>query len=197
MSFVATIDRAVVAPDEGDDRRARGLKPRHERTGRAFERARPPQRLHHGEDAEQADEGPHVEIPGVGGVGRNRRRARQRAKSGNAQHDVPARKAPRRARRGHDKPNRAHAPPFAESNVKRSFSRTFDGEGRMKTRNRRGRNDMPLIELNSLDDPHLLAFSRMTDAELRDPKQMVGLSRALGSEPKSLARGFSSGSRKT
>ena len=49
---------------------------------------------------------------------------------------------------------------------------------------------MPLIELNSLDDPHLLAFSRMTDAELRDPKQMVGLSRALGSEPKSLARGL-------
>ena len=49
---------------------------------------------------------------------------------------------------------------------------------------------MPLIEISHLDDPRLLAFSRMTDAELRDPKQMVGLARALGDDPKSLSEGL-------
>lgn len=49
---------------------------------------------------------------------------------------------------------------------------------------------MPLIEISHLDDPRLLAFSRMTDAELRDPKQMVGLARALGDDPESLSEGL-------
>lgn len=38
---------------------------------------------------------------------------------------------------------------------------------------------MPLITLTDLADPRLAVFSRMTDAELRDPKQLVGLARAI------------------
>ena len=38
---------------------------------------------------------------------------------------------------------------------------------------------MPLIQLTDLNDPRLAPFSRMTDAELRDPHQMVGLARAI------------------
>ena len=38
---------------------------------------------------------------------------------------------------------------------------------------------MPLIVLENLEDPRLAVFSRMTDAELRDPKQLVGLARAV------------------
>lgn len=38
---------------------------------------------------------------------------------------------------------------------------------------------MPLINLKDLEDPRLRVFSEMTDSELRDPKQMVGLSRAV------------------
>lgn len=41
---------------------------------------------------------------------------------------------------------------------------------------------MPLIELTTLDDAHLRVFSSMTDSELRDPKQLVGLRLATGSE---------------
>lgn len=38
---------------------------------------------------------------------------------------------------------------------------------------------MPLIKLEDLEDPRLRAFSGMTDSELRDPRQMVGLARAV------------------
>lgn len=38
---------------------------------------------------------------------------------------------------------------------------------------------MPIIKLEDIDDPRLRAFSAMTDSELRDPKQMVGLARAV------------------
>lgn len=41
---------------------------------------------------------------------------------------------------------------------------------------------MPLIELTNLDDARLRAFSSMTDSELRDPKQLVGLRLATGSD---------------
>lgn len=41
---------------------------------------------------------------------------------------------------------------------------------------------MPLIELTTLDDARLRVFSSMTDSELRDPKQLVGLRLATGSE---------------
>ena len=41
---------------------------------------------------------------------------------------------------------------------------------------------MPLIELTTLDDARLRVFSSMTDSELRDPKQLVGLRLASGSE---------------
>ena len=41
---------------------------------------------------------------------------------------------------------------------------------------------MPLIELTNLDDTRLRVFSSMTDSELRDPKQLVGLRLATGSE---------------
>ena len=41
---------------------------------------------------------------------------------------------------------------------------------------------MPLIELNNLNDARLRVFSSMTDSELRDPKQLVGLRLATGSE---------------
>lgn len=41
---------------------------------------------------------------------------------------------------------------------------------------------MPLIELTTLDDTRLRVFSSMTDSELRDPKQLVGLRLATGSE---------------
>lgn len=40
---------------------------------------------------------------------------------------------------------------------------------------------MPLIELTTLDDARLRVFSSMTDSELRDPKQLVGLRLATGS----------------
>jgi tRNA G18 (ribose-2'-O)-methylase SpoU len=39
---------------------------------------------------------------------------------------------------------------------------------------------MPRIELENLDDARLRVFSRMTDSELRDPKQLVGLRLATG-----------------
>lgn len=39
---------------------------------------------------------------------------------------------------------------------------------------------MPLLQLESLDDARLRVFSHMTDAELRDPKQLVGLRLATG-----------------
>ena len=39
---------------------------------------------------------------------------------------------------------------------------------------------MPLIKLETLDDARLRVFSRMTDSELRDPKQLVGLRQATG-----------------
>lgn len=38
---------------------------------------------------------------------------------------------------------------------------------------------MPLIPIEDLDDPRLMVFSNMTDAELRDPHQMVGLALAM------------------
>ena len=41
---------------------------------------------------------------------------------------------------------------------------------------------MPLLELTNLDDARLRVFSSMTDSELRDPKQLVGLRLATGSE---------------
>lgn len=41
---------------------------------------------------------------------------------------------------------------------------------------------MPLIELNNLNDARLRVFSSMTDSELRDPKQLVGLRLATGSD---------------
>ena len=41
---------------------------------------------------------------------------------------------------------------------------------------------MPLIELTNLDDARLRVFSSMTDSELRDPKQLVGLRLATGSD---------------
>lgn len=41
---------------------------------------------------------------------------------------------------------------------------------------------MPLIELTNLDDARLRVFSSMTGSELRDPKQLVGLRLATGSE---------------
>lgn len=39
---------------------------------------------------------------------------------------------------------------------------------------------MSIIRLDTLDDARLRVFSRMTDAELRDPKQLVGLHLACG-----------------
>ena len=44
----------------------------------------------------------------------------------------------------------------------------------------------------SLDDPRLAPFSSMTDAELRDPRQLVGLARALdpSADPERLANGL-------
>lgn len=41
---------------------------------------------------------------------------------------------------------------------------------------------MPLIELNNLNDARLRVFSSMTDSELRDPKQLVGLRLATSSD---------------
>lgn len=38
---------------------------------------------------------------------------------------------------------------------------------------------MPYIEIDSASDPRLAVFSSYTDAELRDPKQLVGLARAV------------------
>lgn len=43
---------------------------------------------------------------------------------------------------------------------------------------------MPLICLSDLNDARLAPFSRMTDAELRDPRQLVGLARALSAQTK-------------
>lgn len=43
---------------------------------------------------------------------------------------------------------------------------------------------MPLICLSDLNDARLAPFSRMTDAELRDPRQLVGLARALSAQAK-------------
>lgn len=43
---------------------------------------------------------------------------------------------------------------------------------------------MPLICLSDLNDARLAPFSRMTDAELRDPRQLVGLARALNAQAK-------------
>ena len=39
---------------------------------------------------------------------------------------------------------------------------------------------MPVIELENFNDARLRVFSRMTDSELRDPKQLVGLRLATG-----------------
>lgn len=47
---------------------------------------------------------------------------------------------------------------------------------------------MPLIELTDLHDPRLRVFSSMTDAELRDPKQLLGL--ALATEDKQVHAGL-------
>lgn len=41
---------------------------------------------------------------------------------------------------------------------------------------------MPRIDLQDLSDARLRVFSRMTDSELRDPKQLVGLTLACGVE---------------
>ena len=41
---------------------------------------------------------------------------------------------------------------------------------------------MPLIELETLEDARLRVFSRMTDSELRDPKQLLGLRLACGAD---------------
>ena len=41
---------------------------------------------------------------------------------------------------------------------------------------------MALIELETLEDARLQVFSRVTDSELRDPKQLVGLRLACGTE---------------
>lgn len=41
---------------------------------------------------------------------------------------------------------------------------------------------MPIIRTFSLDDARLAPFSRMTDAELRDARQMVGLARAIDAQ---------------
>lgn len=51
---------------------------------------------------------------------------------------------------------------------------------------------MPIICVDNLNDPRLTPFSRMTDAELRDPRQMVGLARALDgtSDPNRLKDGL-------
>ena len=122
--------------DEGENRRARGAKPRHERTRRPVERARAPQRLNHGEDAEQADKGSHVEVADIRRIRRNRRHARQRAEGGNAQHDAAAREAPQRARSGNDKSKRAHASSLpGQKNIDHySFSRSSPDDGRMNGR---------------------------------------------------------------
>lgn len=47
---------------------------------------------------------------------------------------------------------------------------------------------MPVVTLANLDDPRLRVFSSMTDSELRDPKQMVGL--ALACSAKGLENGL-------
>lgn len=41
---------------------------------------------------------------------------------------------------------------------------------------------MPIIELTDLTDARLRVFSSMTDAELRDPKQLLGLALATGND---------------
>ena len=51
---------------------------------------------------------------------------------------------------------------------------------------------MGVIELQTDDDPRLAVFSAMTDAELRDPKQLIGLARSIDSaaDPHCLANGL-------
>ncbi|MCI8468223.1 MAG: RNA methyltransferase [Eggerthellaceae bacterium] len=51
---------------------------------------------------------------------------------------------------------------------------------------------MPLIRPASHDDPRLSVFSAYTDAELRDPRQLVGLARSLdaSADPNRLAAGL-------
>ena len=51
---------------------------------------------------------------------------------------------------------------------------------------------MALIRPDTLDDPRLAPFSSLTDAELRDPRQLVGLARALdaAADPGRLADGL-------
>ncbi|WP_241157369.1 RNA methyltransferase [Adlercreutzia sp. ZJ242] len=46
---------------------------------------------------------------------------------------------------------------------------------------------MPVIRLTTLDDARLAPFSRMTDAELRDARQMVGLARAVDAQARAAA----------
>lgn len=50
---------------------------------------------------------------------------------------------------------------------------------------------MPLIELTYDSDPRLAVFANMTDAELRDEKQLVGLARAI--DPQNDPERFSNG----
>ncbi len=51
---------------------------------------------------------------------------------------------------------------------------------------------MALTRPDTLDDPRLAVFSSLTDAELRDPRQLVGLARALDADadPERLAGGL-------
>ena len=49
---------------------------------------------------------------------------------------------------------------------------------------------MPVITLDNLNDPQLAVFSHMTDSELKDPKQMVGLALASGSAVDQLETGL-------
>ena len=51
---------------------------------------------------------------------------------------------------------------------------------------------MPLEKIDNLDDPRLRVFSAMTDAELKDARQMLGLALAIdgSSDPERLASGL-------
>lgn len=50
---------------------------------------------------------------------------------------------------------------------------------------------MPLLHIHDANHPQLAVFSRMTDAELRDPRQLVGLARAMGgADANELAQGI-------
>ena len=51
---------------------------------------------------------------------------------------------------------------------------------------------MPIERIDDLDDPRLRVFSAMTDAELKDPRQMLGLARAIDAacDPERLTNGL-------